>query len=325
MIERRAFLASTLTVLAAPVILEAQQAGKVARIGVLSFGAPEPFREGFRRALVDLGYVEGRDVTIEHRWADGQTDRLPMLAAALVQANMNLIVASATPSIQAALEATRHIPIIMAAAGDALRTGLVTNLARPGGNVTGLSLALVELAGKTVEVLREALPRARRFACVVHRDDPLHREFLAEAELSARRLGLQFRPAILGSARELDTTLGSIARERVGGVVVQPIFSVDPEVRSTLVRLTLKHRIPAVSGLRSFAEAGGLIAYASEFSDLPRRAAIYADKILKGATPGDLPVEQPTHFQLVFNLKTARTLGLAIPRSVLLRADHVIE
>ncbi len=323
--ERRVFLAGTLTVLVAPVVLAAQQADKVARIGVLSFGAPEPFREGFRRALVDLGYVEGRNVVIEHRWADGQTNRLPMLAEALVRANMDLIVASATPSVQAAMEATRHIPIIMAAAGDALRTGLVTNLARPGGNVTGLSLALIELAGKTVELLHEALPRATRFACVVHSDDPLHREFLGEAESSARRLGLQCRPVILGSIGELETALGSIARDRVGGIVVQPIFTVDPEVRSTLVRLTLKHRLPAVSGLRRFAEAGGLVAYASEFSDLPKRAAIYVDKILKGAAPGDLPVEQPTHFQLVFNLKTAKTLSLTIPRPLLLRADHVIE
>jgi putative ABC transport system substrate-binding protein len=325
MIRRRAFLAGTLAGLVAPVTPEAQPPDKVARIGVLSFGAPEPFREGFGRALVDLGYVEGRNVVIEHRWADGQTDRLPVLAAALVRANVNLIVAAATPSIQAAMEATRHIPIVMAAAGDALRTGLVTNLARPGGNVTGLSLALIELAGKTVELLREALPRATRFACLVHREDPLHREFLAEAELSASRLGLEFRPTTLGSVGELDAALGSIARDRVGGVVVQPIFTVDPEVRSTLVRLTLKHRLPAVSGLRRFAEAGGLVAYASEFSDLPKRAAIYVDKILNGATPGNLPVEQPTHFQLVFNLKTARTLGLTIPRPLLLRADHVIE
>jgi putative ABC transport system substrate-binding protein len=325
-VDRRAFI-GTLTggLLAAPLAAGAQQADKVARIGVLSFGAPEPFREGFRRALVDLGYIEGRNVVIEHRWADGQTDRLPILAAALVQANMNLIVASATPSVQAAMEATRHIPIIMAVAGDALRTGLVTNLARPGGNVTGLSLALIELAGKTVELLREVLPRATRFAGVVHREDPLHREFLGEAESSARRLGLQFRPAILRTVGELDAALGSIARDRIGGVVVQPIFTVDPEVRSTLVRLTLKHRLPAVSGLRRFAEAGGLVAYASEFSDLPKRAAIYVDRILKGATPGDLPVEQPTKFELVINLKTAKALGLAIPQSLLQRADQLIE
>ena len=320
--ERRALFAGGLI---APVILEAQQADKVARIGVLSFGGPEPMRDGLRRALVDLGYVEGRTFVIEHRWADGRTDRLPALVAALLDANVNVIVASATPSIEAAMNATRQIPIIMATAGDALRTGLVTNLARPRGNVTGLSLALVELAGKTVELLREALPEAKRFACVVHRDDPLHRAFLSEAESSARGIGLEVRPTILRSVGELEPALGSIARDRVGGVLVQPIFTVDPEVRSTLVRLMLKHRLPAVSGLRRFAEAGGLIAYASEFSDLPKRAAVYVDRILKGATPGDLPVEQPTRFELVFNLRTARTLGIAIPRPLLQRADHVIE
>jgi putative ABC transport system substrate-binding protein len=325
MMRRRAFLASALAGLAAPPSLEAQQPDKVARIGVLSFGAPEPFREGFRRALAELGYVEGRNVVIEHRWAGGQPDRLPMLAAALLRANVNVIVAAATPSVQAAMEATARIPIVMAPAGDALRTGLVTNLARPEGNVTGLSLALIELAGKTVEILREALPRTARVACVVHQQDPLHRRFLEEAESAARRLGLEFRAAVLKGSGELDAALGSMARDQVGGVVVQPIFSVDPEVRSALVRLTLKHRLPAVSGLRRFAEAGGLIAYASEFGDLPRRAAIYVDKILKGATPGSLPVEQPRHFQLILNLKTAKALGLAIPRAMLLRADHVIE
>lgn len=323
--ERRVLLAGAAAVLVFPPNLRAQRSVKIARIGVLSFGAPEPFREQFRRALVDLGYIEGRNVVIEHRWADGHADRLPMLAAALVRANVHLIVATATPSVQAAMEATRNIPIVMAAAGDALKTGLVTSLARPEGNVTGLSLALIELAGKTVEILRETLPGATRIACVVHKEDPLHREFLREAESAARRLGLEFRPAILGSVGELDAALGSIAGDKVAGVIVQPIFTVDPEVRGTLVRLTLKHRLPAASGLRRFAEAGGLVAYASEFSDLPKRAAVYADKILRGATPGSLPVEQPTHFQLVFNLKTARTLGLTIPRGLLQRADHVIE
>jgi putative tryptophan/tyrosine transport system substrate-binding protein len=323
--ERRAFLAGPLAILAAPIALAAQRVDKIARIGVLSFGTPEPFREGFRRALAGLGYVEGRDVVIEYQWADGQTDRLPKLATALVRANVNVIIAQTTPSVQAAMEATRHIPIVMAVAGDALRTGLVTSLARPGGNVTGLSLALVELAGKTVEVLRETLPRATRFGCLVHSEDPLHREFLGEAESAARRLGLEFRPAILGGVAELETALASLARDRVGGLIVQPIFTADPAVRSKLVQLTLKHRIPAVSGIRSFAEAGGLVAYASEFNDLPKLAAFYVDRILKGTNPGDLPVQQPTRFQLVFNLKTAKALGITIPQSILLRADKVIE
>jgi putative ABC transport system substrate-binding protein len=322
--DRRTFLPGVLA-LVAPMALHAQQANRRARIGVLSFASPDPFREGFRQALGDLGYVDGRNAAIEHLAAGGDVDRLPALAAALVRANVHVIVANATPSIQAAMKATDRIPIVMATAGDALRTGLVTNLARPGANVTGLSLALVELAGKTVELLREVLPRSTRFACLVHSADPLHREFLAEAESSTRRLGLQFSPAVLASDRELDAAFRSLAQNGVGGVVVQPIFTLDPEIRATVVKLSLKYRLAAVSGLRRFADAGGLVAYASEFSDLPKRVAIYVDKILKGATPSELPVEQPTHFQLVFNLKTARTLGVAIPQHLLLRADHLVE
>lgn len=323
--DRRAFLVGSLASLIAPVARAAQQADKVVRIGVLSFGSTELFRDGFRRALADLSYVEGRNVVIEYHSAENRVDRLPTLAAALVRSNVNVIIASTTPSIQAAMAATRRIPIVMASAGDALRTGLVTNLARPAGNVTGLSLALVDLAGKTVEVLRETLPRATRFACMVHSEDALHREFLGEAESAAHRLGLQFRPIVLKSVEELDTALSSLTRDRVGGLIVQPIFTVDSEVRSKVVALTLKHRLPAVAGLRRFAEAGGLVSYASEFDDMPKHVAIYVDKILKGASAGDLPVQQPTRFQLVFNLKTANALGIKIPQSMLLRADKVIE
>lgn len=323
--ERRAFLAGSLAILAAPIALAAQQVDKIARIGVLSFGSIEPFSGQFRRALADLGYVEGRNVAIEYQSADNRVDRLPALATALVRSNVNVIIASTTPSIQAAMAATRQIPIVMASAGDALRTGLVTNLARPAGNVTGMSLALIELAGKTVEVLRETLPQATRFACMVHSEDPLHREFLEEAESAARRLGLQFRPAILKGVDELDTAVGSLTRDRIGGLVVQPIFTVDPEVRSKVVALMLKHRLPAVAGLTRFAESGGLVAYASEFDDMPKRVAFYVDKILKGAVAGDLPVQQPTRFHLVYNLKTAKALSIKIPQSMLLRADKVIE
>ena len=323
-VDRRAILASALW-LAAPIPLSAQPADRIARIGVLSFTSPEPFRSAFRRALGDLGYVEGRNVAIDHLAAGGDIERVATLAAELVRANVDVIVANATPSVEAAMKATDRIPIVMATAGDALRTGLVTNLARPGGNVTGLSLALVDLAGKSVELLREALPRATRLAALVHSQDPLHREFLAEAESSAGRLGLRFRSAIVDGAKELDANFQSLARDRVEGVVVQPIFTLDPETRAAVVRLALKHRMATVSGLRRFAEAGGLAAYASEFSDLARRAGIYVDKILKGARPGDLPVEQPTRFQLVFNRKTAKALGIEIPRALLLRADHVVD
>jgi putative ABC transport system substrate-binding protein len=325
--NRRTFLCGlTLGTLSAPLAAGAQQRpGKIARVGVLLFGAPEPFREGFRQGLLEHGYIEGRNLAVEYRWAGGKADRLTGLALELVRQDVDVIVAFATPSIQAAMGATQTIPIVMATAGDALRTGLVSNLARPGGNVTGLSLALIELAGKTVELLRETLPGVTRIACVVHTEDLLHRGFLSEAEIAARRLGLRFRPVLLRSAEELDAAFGAMVRDGVGAAIVQPIFTVDPQNRATLAQLTLKYRLPAVSGLRSFAEAGGLMAYASEFSDLPRRAAVYVDKILKGAKPGNLPVEEPTRFQLVINMKTAKALGLTIPQSLLVRADEIIQ
>lgn len=322
--DRRALLTGAVTLLVAPLAAKAQPAGRSARVGVLSFGVPESFKEGFRQGLLDHGYVEGRDVVIEHRWASGQTGRLAGLAADLVRQNVDVIVARATPSVQAAAAATRSIPIIMATAGDALGTGLVSSLARPGGNVTGLSLALIELAGKTVALFREAVPHIRSIACLVHRDDPLHRGFLGEVESSARRIGLRLRAFTLGSAAELGGVLAAVGRDEAIGVVVQPIFAVDPQVRTALVRLTLEYRLPSVSGLRRFADAGGFIAYASEFADTPRRAAAYVDRILRGARPGDLPVQQPTHFELVVNLGTAKALGLTVPPSVLARADHVI-
>lgn len=323
--DRRTVLAGATALLVAPRAAPVRAADKVANIGVLSFGSPEPFREGLRQALARHGYVEGRNVVIDHLTAGGRIERLAGLAAELVRRKVDLIIARSSPSVEAATNATRTIPIVMATAGDALRTGLVSNLARPGGNVTGLSLALVDLAGKTVALFREALPNLRRIACVVHREDPLHRGFLAEVESSAKRIGLRFQPLVLGQATEIGGAFASMGKEDGTGVVFQPIFAVDPPIRAMIAQLALEHGLPSVSGLSSFAEAGGLIAYASEFSDVPTRAAIYIDKILKGARPGDLAVEQPTHFQIVVNMKTARTLGVKIAPSLLSRADQVIE
>jgi len=324
--DRRTFMVTSgVAILITPLAAEGQQAGKVARVGVLLYGAPEPFQAEFRQAMLDQGYVAGRNLVVEYRWAGGNSERLAGLAAELVRLDVNVIVAFATPSIQAAIAATRTIPIVMATAGDALGTGLVSNLAHPGGNVTGLSLALIELAGKTVEVLHEALPRTKQIACIVNTKDRLHRGFLSEVETAAGRLGLQFRPVLLESAAELDAAFRSLVRGGVGAAIVQPIFAVDPQDRAKLVQLTLTHRLPVISGWRAYAESGGLIAYASEFRDLPLRAASYVVKILKGAKPGDLPVEQPTKFDLVINLKTAKALGLTIPPSVLLRADQIIQ
>ncbi len=324
--NRRTFLATLpASLLAAPRAAEAQRTRNGVRIGALSFGAPEPFRAEFRQALLEHGYVEGRNLMIESRSASGRTERLAGLAAELVREEVDVIVASATPSIQAAAAATRTTPIVMAAAGDALRTGLVKTLARPGGNITGLSLALIELAGKTVALLQEAVPHVRRISCVVHREDSLHRGFLSEVELSARRIGLHFRSFTLGDTSELAGAFASMGRDDATGVIFQPIFVVDPQVRATVVRLARDYRMPSVSGLRRFAEAGGFVAYAAEFSDLPKGAAGYVARILKGAVPADLPVEQPTKFEMVINLKTAKALGLTIPPSLLQRADQVIE
>lgn len=322
--QRRALLGGALALVCAPGSAIAQSK-TTQRIGVLSFGSPDPFRERFRQALRGLGFVDGTNITIEHRWASGQIERLGDLAADLVRQDVDVIVANATPSIEAALAATRTIPIVMASAGDALRTGLVDSLARPRGNVTGLSLALIELAGKTVEIFRETLPGLRRVACIVHRDDPLHRGFIEGVESSTQRSGIGFQPFVLAHHQETQEALASLARGGATGVILQPIFSVDPQARHAIVRQTIELRLPSISGLGSYAQAGGLAAYAAEFKDLPERAAAYVAKILKGARPAELPVEQPTRFELWFNLRTAKAIGVTIPASMLARADHLVE
>jgi putative ABC transport system substrate-binding protein len=243
----------------------------------------------------------------------------------LVALEVEVLIGNSTPVIEALKTATSTIPIVMAPAGDALASGLVTNLARPGGNVTGLSLALVEMAGKTMELLHTVVPQARRLACLVHEKDPLHVPFLAEAEKAAGRLGLPIRPAIIRAAAEVQAAFGAMAAESVDAVLIQPIFVVHPNDRARLIALALRHRLPTASGLASFAEAGGLVTYASEFKDTWRQAALYIDRLLKGARAGDLPVERPTTFNLVINLKTARALGLTIPSSVQARADRLIQ
>jgi putative ABC transport system substrate-binding protein len=297
----------------------------VARVGVLIYGTFEARLDELRDGLRELGWVEGRNLVIEARQAEGRQERLAGLAKELVALQVDALVASSTPAIEAARAASATIPIVMATAGDALATGLVTSLARPGGNLTGLSLALVELAGKTVELFRELLPGVTRMACLVDRRDPLHRPFLAEGKAACRRLGLDFLPSVVGSPGELDATVAKLAAERAGAAVVQPILAIDPAGRARLVELTLQHRLPAASGLRRFAEAGGLLAYAAEFKQQGRRVASYVDKLLRGARPGDLPVERPETFLLVINARTARRLGVTVPPDMLARADEVLD
>jgi putative ABC transport system substrate-binding protein len=294
-------------------------------VGVLTFGTFGTRLDRLREGLRELGYVEGRDFVLESREARGQETRLASLARELVALDVDVLMGNSTPVIEALRAATSTIPIVMSPAGDALGSGLVTSLARPGGNVTGLSLALVEMAAKTVELLHGVVPHIRRLACLVHEKDPLHSPFLAEAETAAGRLGLRVRPTIIRAAAEVEAAFAAMASEGVGAVVIQPILVLHSGDRSRLIALALRHRFPTASGLTSFAEAGGLLTYASDFKDSWHQAAIYVDKLLKGAWPGDLPVERPTTFTLIINLKTARALGLTIPASVLARADRLIQ
>jgi putative ABC transport system substrate-binding protein len=330
--RRRSLLAGVLAAFVPPPHTAAAQNTKASsagrrtpRIGVLAFGTFADRLDGLRDGLRNLGYVERRDFVLESREGEGRQARLPSLARELVALEVGVLVGNSTPVIEALKAATSTIPIVMAPAGDALGSGLVTTLARPGGNVTGLSLALVEMAGKTMEMLQTVVPQTRRLGCLVHEKDPLHLPFLSEAETAAARLGLPIRPAIIRAAAEVEAAFGAMVSQGVGAVLIQPILVVDPNDRSRLISLALRHRLPTASGLGSFAEAGGLLTYASEFKDTWRRAAVYVDKLLKGARAADLPVERPTTFTLIINLKTARALGLTIQSSVLARADRLIQ
>ena len=321
-----------LSLLAAPLAAEAQQAAKVARIGYLSpnLATSPHLREAFRQGLRDLGYVEGRNLVIEYRDAEGKVERLPALAAELVALKVDVIVTEGGNTVVplAAKQATSTLPIVFAATADPVATGLVTSLARPGGNVTGLSSFTTDLVGKRLELLTQAVPGIRQVAVLwlpgVY-GERTEKEMLTAAEVAARGLGvrLQFVEATPDPA-DLDRAFSDVTRARAGALTVLPSNLFQREHRR-LVDLAARHRLPAVYPWRELVAVGGLMSYGASLTDSCRRAATYVDKILKGAKPGDLPVEQPTKFELVINLKTARTLGLTIPPSLLLRADKVIE
>ena len=304
---------------------EAQQAKKRPRIGVLSSRlGPLPTREGaFQESLRKLGYVEGQSITIEYRYAEERLDRLPELVAELVHSKVDVIVAVSTPAIEAAKNATNTIPIIMAGVSDPVGTGFVASLARPGGNVTGLSLQSPELSGKRLELLKEVIPKLSRVAFLVHRQDPGHRLFVKEAQDAGQSLGMQIQPLAVAGFEEIEGIFPAMVRERMGGLVVQPIFIGTHGLR--IAELAARNRLPTISDPREFADAGGLMSYGPSRSALWQRAATYVDKILKGTKPADLPVEQPTKFEFVINLKTAKQIGLTISQSVLFRADKVIK
>jgi ABC-type uncharacterized transport system substrate-binding protein len=322
----------TLSLTLAPLAAEGQQAAKVARIGYLSpnLATGPHLREAFRQGLRDLGYVEGRNVVIEYRDAEGKPERIPALAAELVALKVDVIVTEGanTAVPLAAKQATRTLPIVFASAADPVGSGLVTSLARPGGNITGSSGLSLELVGKRLELLTQAVPGVGQVAVLwlpgVY-GERTEKEMLTGAEVAARGLGvrLQFVEATRDPA-DLDRAFSDMTRARAGALILLPSNLFFREHRR-LVDLAARNRLPAVYPWKDFVDAGGLMSYGANPTDSSRRAATYVDKILKGAKPGDLPVEQPTKFELVINLKTAKALGLTIPPSVLGRADVVIQ
>ncbi len=312
-----------LLLVALPLGGEAQQPAKLARIGylsALSASADSTHREAFRQGLRDLGYVEGQNAVVEARYADGKFERLPDLAAEIVRLKVDVIVAAPTPAVRAAQQATRTVPIVMAFSGDPVGEGFVTGLARPGGNITGLSAMVGEMAAKRVEFLKVIVSDISRVAYLAN--SATARQGVTGTEAAGRTLGVQVSTVFVCNSSELEHAFSTLKRVNVGGLIVDLTLQ---EHWRQIVDLAFKSRLPTVSGPREFVEAGGLMAYGPRYPDLFRRAATYVDKILKGARPSDLPVEQPTKFEFVINRKTAKALGLTILPLLLLLADQVIE
>ena len=303
--------------------LAAHAQGKSARVGVLALTSTDAqsLARALREGLREFGYAEGQNFTFEFRSADGNVDRLPALAADLVRLPVDVIVATFTPCALAAKQATTTIPIVMVAVADPVGAGLVQSLARPGGNITGFSNMGAETAGKSVELLREMLPQLRRVAVLANPVDPFTRPLLEQVHLAGRTTGIEIAPvAMARGSDELEAAFATMSQERAEAVVVQGIF-----FSGTVADLAVKYRLPSASVLRQFAQAGGLISYGADVSDIFRRSAVLVHKILQGTKPSDLPVELPTKFDLVVNLKTAKTLGLDVPWFLQQRADEVIE
>jgi putative ABC transport system substrate-binding protein len=309
-----------------PLAVEALQTSRVYRIGFLGATSPSgyaPQVEAFRGGLRDLGYVEGKNVVIEFRWAEGNYERLPELAAELVVLKPDVLVTHAPAGTLAAKRATATIPIVMGVAGDAVATGLVAGLARPGGNVTGSSFFFPELNAKRLELLKEALPRLSRVGVLLNPDNPANVAMLQAMERTARSVKIQLHAVEVRSPAEFEGAFAVMGKGRAGALAVYEDAMLIANA-AQIADLARKSRLPTI-GFTEYAKAGGLLAFGVNFHDLWRRAAGFVDKIFKGAKPADLPVEQPTKFEVVVNLKTAKALGLTIPPSVLVRADEVIR
>ena len=321
-IGRRKFLATLGGAAATWPLAALAQQPTVPTIGALVIGniSPEQFWREFRQGLRDLGYVEGRNIRFEFRSAEGHLDRLPELAAELVRLKVDIIVTWFTPTALAAKQATREIPIVMAETGDPIGTGLIASLPRPGGNVTGIASVTAELAGKCVELIRDMLPSARRVTALANVTDPFSKPFLEQIELGGKATGTAIHPIKISSNEEFETAFAAMEKDRPDAVIVQPSL---PTKRAA--ELALQQRLPAVSVPRWFAEQGGLMSYSAIYADLFRKAAVYVDKVLKGAQPAMPRRARQRLFQLVINMKTAKALGLTVPAAFLARADELIE
>jgi ABC-type uncharacterized transport system substrate-binding protein len=302
-----------------PVAARAQQA-RVFTLGVLTLPNPEPLLMALREGLRDAGYVEGRNLRLEIRSAAGRPDLQLEKAAELVRLKMDLIVTFFTPTALAAKQATRKIPIVMAGAGDPVAVGLVASLARPGGNITGQSSGGAEVAGKSVELIRELIPAARRIGVLADESDPFAKPYMAQIDQAARSAGMEVESIMTWPGQPLDAAFKTLTIKRVDGLLVQGSIA-----RKEMLDLAIKHHLPALTSTRFGPPLGALMSYSSDYVTLARQSAVYVDKILRGAKPADLPVAFPTKFELVVNLKTAKALGLDVPPTLLARADEVIE
>jgi len=325
--KRRDLLVAAGVLVAAPLAARAQQAARVPRIGFLgnSTAALEanlvgPFREGLR----DLGYVEGRNVLIEYRWAEGRYERFPALIAELAALKVDVIVTAGTPASLAVKKTATSIPLVMVAVGDPIGIGLVADFGKPGGNVTGLSSIAPELEGKRLELLREVIPNVSHIAVLWNPDNPFHVGSLKETRAAAQVMGIKLQLLGVRVSEEFPATFAAILRERPGALLVlaDRLFLHN---RALIVDFEAKHRLPGVYAYRELVEAGGLMSFGPSYAGMHRRAAYFVDRILKGAKPADLPVERPATFELVINLKVAKALGLTIPQSVVLRVTEVIK